>query len=164
EASLSPAHLQRLFKRITGISPRQYADACRLALLKARLKERRTVTMALYEAGYSSSSRLYERAAGQLGMTPRTYQRGGRTVTIRSCVTVSPLGRRPRGAGARGVGPVSRGARDGERGAGLRRESPAATIARDDAELRAWADELLAHLHGRQPHLDLPLDVRATAF
>src|SRR5690242_19118780 len=56
-ASLSPAHLQRLFKRLTGVSPRQYADACRLSLLKSRLRERPTVTTALYEAGYGSSSR-----------------------------------------------------------------------------------------------------------
>jgi AraC family transcriptional regulator of adaptative response/methylated-DNA-[protein]-cysteine methyltransferase len=163
-ASLSPAHLQRLFKRITGVSPRQYADACRLSLLKARLKERRTVTMALYEAGYGSSSRLYERAAGQLGMTPGTYRRGGRAVTIRYLVTDSPLGRLLLAATERGVCAVSLGDRDAELEAWLRREYPAATIARDDAELRAWVDELLAHLSGRQPHLDLPLDVRATAF
>src|SRR5271165_1575690 len=75
---LSPHHLQRLFKRITGISPRQYADACRVGVLKARLKERSTVITALFEAGYGSTSRLYERAAAQLGMTPATYKRGGK--------------------------------------------------------------------------------------
>src|SRR5262245_37837760 len=78
---LSGAHVQRTFKRLTGITPRQYADACRLDKLKSTLKDRRTVTMALYEAGYGSSSRLYERAAGQLGMTPATYRRGGRGAT-----------------------------------------------------------------------------------
>ena len=77
-AGISPAHLQRLFKRVTGITPREYADARRLGRLKSRLKERRTVTMALFEAGYGSTSRLYERASGQLGMTPAAYQRGGR--------------------------------------------------------------------------------------
>jgi AraC family transcriptional regulator of adaptative response/methylated-DNA-[protein]-cysteine methyltransferase len=164
QASLSPAHLQRLFKRITGVSPRQYADACRLALLKTRLKERRTVTMALYEAGYGSSSRLYERAATQLGMTPATYQHGGRAVTIRYLLTDSPLGRLLLAATERGVCAVCLGDRDADLEAALRREYPAATIARDDAELQAWAGELLEHLHGRQPHLDLPLDVRATAF
>ena len=93
ELSVSAAYLQRLFKRVTGITPRQYADACRLGLLKARLKERRTVTMALYEAGYGSSSRLYERAAQQLGMTPATYKRGGRGMCIRYTVAFCPLGR-----------------------------------------------------------------------
>jgi AraC family transcriptional regulator of adaptative response/methylated-DNA-[protein]-cysteine methyltransferase len=163
-ASLSPAHLQRLFKRITGVSPRQYADACRLALLKTRLKERRTVTMAMYEAGYGSSSRLYERAATQLGMTPATYQHGGRAVTIRYLLTDSPLGRLLLAATERGVCAVCLGDRDADLEAALRREYPAATIARDDAELEVWAGQLLEHLQGRQPHLALPLDVRATAF
>src|SRR5438876_4161426 len=91
-AGLSPAHFQRTFKRVTGITPRQYADACRLGRLKARLKDRRTVTMALYEVGYGSSSRLYERASAQLGMTPATYRRGGRAVGIRYTVAACPLG------------------------------------------------------------------------
>src|SRR5947209_13326100 len=69
-AGLSPAHLQRVFKRIVGVSPRQYADAHRLGRLKERLRKGDDVTTALYEAGYGSSSRLYERAASQLGMTP----------------------------------------------------------------------------------------------
>src|SRR5439155_17699349 len=93
ELTLSAAYLQRVFKRVTGITPRQYADACRLGRLKARLKERRTVTMALYEAGYGSSSRLYERAGGQLGMTPATYRHGGRATRIRYTLTDCPLGR-----------------------------------------------------------------------
>src|SRR5262245_43121063 len=91
QVGLSPAHLQRIFRRVTGITPRQYADACRLGRLKARLKTRRTVTMAMYEAGYGSSSRLYERAAEQLGMTPGTYRRGGRGMSVRYTVVGSPL-------------------------------------------------------------------------
>src|SRR5438309_3698319 len=75
QGGLSPAHLQRVFRRIMGITPRQYADACRLDRLKARLRDGRTetVTTALYEVGYGSSRGLYERASAQLGMTPGAY-------------------------------------------------------------------------------------------
>jgi AraC family transcriptional regulator of adaptative response/methylated-DNA-[protein]-cysteine methyltransferase len=163
-AGLSPCHLQRIFKRITGITPRQYVDACRLGRLKARLKERRTVTMALYEAGYGSSSRLYERASSQLGMTPAAYRRGGRAAQIRYTLLVCPLGRLLLAATPRGICAVYLGDADAGLEARLRREYPEAEVRRDDAGLNPWSDELLRHLDGRQPHLDLPLDVQATAF
>jgi AraC family transcriptional regulator of adaptative response/methylated-DNA-[protein]-cysteine methyltransferase len=162
-AGVSPAHLQRLFKRVTGISPRQYADACRLGVLKERLKERRTVTMALYEAGYGSSSRLYERAATQLGMTPATYGRGGRHTSIRYAVGDCPLGRLLLAATDRGICALYLGDRDGPLEEALGREFPAAERRREDG-LRDWLAQLLDHLEGRRPHLELPLDVQATAF
>src|SRR5262245_28796064 len=164
EAGLSPKHFQRVFKRITGVSPRQYVDACRLDRLKAGLKQRRTVTMAMMEAGYGSSSRLYERAASQLGMTPRAYQRGGLKVRVLYTLADCPLGRLLLAATERGVCAVSIGDRDRDLEKFLRREFPAATLERDDEVLRTWLEALLAHLAGAQPHLDLPLDVRATAF
>jgi AraC family transcriptional regulator of adaptative response/methylated-DNA-[protein]-cysteine methyltransferase len=164
QAGLSPQHLQRTFKRVTGISPRQYADACRLGRLKSRLRQRRTVTMALYEAGYGSSSRLYERASSQLGMTPATYQHGGRSMEIRYTLADCPLGRLLLAATERGVSAVYFGDRDAPLEAALAREYPAARISRDDGRIRPWLTELLNHLRGRQPHLDLPLDVQATAF
>jgi AraC family transcriptional regulator of adaptative response/methylated-DNA-[protein]-cysteine methyltransferase len=161
---VSAPHFQRIFKRVTGITPRQYADACRLDRLKARLKESRTVTMALFEAGYGSTSRLYERAAAQLGMTPATYQRGGRNMHIRYTIVDCPLGRLLLAGTERGVCAVYLGDGDGDLEAELQMEYPAAAIAREDMELRAWVNEVLRHLAGRQPHLDLPLDVQATAF
>jgi AraC family transcriptional regulator of adaptative response/methylated-DNA-[protein]-cysteine methyltransferase len=164
-AELSPAHLQRVFKRVTGLTPRQYADACRLGLLKERLKQRETVTVAMYEAGYGSSSRLYERAAGQLGMTPATYQRGGRAVRIAFTVADSPLGRLLLAATERGVCMVSLGDADAPLEAALFAEYPAAAgFDRDEERLRPWLDQLLEHLRGERPHIDLPLDVQATAF
>jgi AraC family transcriptional regulator of adaptative response/methylated-DNA-[protein]-cysteine methyltransferase len=78
----SPHHLQRVFKEKTGISPRQYAAARRVERLKGELKSGTDVTRATYAAGYGSSSRLYEGAAGELGMTPATYRRGGVGVAI----------------------------------------------------------------------------------
>src|SRR5438552_3459632 len=109
---VSPAHLQRVFKRITGITPRQYADACRLDQLKARLKTRSTVTMAMYEAGYGSSSRLYERASSQLGMTPATYRRGGPATRIHYTLARCPLGWLLLGATERGICAVRLGDED----------------------------------------------------
>ena len=164
QAGLSPHHLQRTFKRILGITPRQYADACRLDLLKARLKDRRTVTMALYEAGYGSSSRLYERASSHLGMTPATYQRGGRAVHIRYTLADCPLGRLLLAATERGVCALYLGDGDAPLESALAKEYPAARVERDDGGLTPWLGELLEHLRGRRPHLDLPLDVQATAF
>jgi AraC family transcriptional regulator of adaptative response/methylated-DNA-[protein]-cysteine methyltransferase len=164
QAGLSPFHFQRLFKQIAGITPRQYVDACRLGVLKSRLKERRTVTMAMIEAGYGSSSRLYERASSQLGMTPATYQRGGPATTIRYTVAACPLGRLLLAGTERGICAVYLGDSDAQLEAELMKEFSAADVQREDTELNSWVSAILDHLNGRQPHLDLPLDVRATAF
>jgi AraC family transcriptional regulator, regulatory protein of adaptative response / methylated-DNA-[protein]-cysteine methyltransferase len=168
---LSPYHLQRTFKRIMGITPRQYAEACRMGRLKARLKEGDDVTTALYEAGYGSSSRLYEQAPARLGMTPATYRRGGLGAQIGYAITDSPLGRLLVAATERGICFVSLGDDDTALDTALRHEYPAAEIARDTADasaggpgLHAWVGAILGHLRGQQPHLDLPVDVRATAF
>ncbi len=163
-AELSPQHFQRLFKRVTGVTPRQYADACRLGTLKRRLRQRRTVTAAMYEAGYSSSSRLYERASAQLGMTPATYRNGGRQTAVRYTIVPCALGRLLLAATERGICAVSLGNRDADMEAFLADEFPAAERTRDDTALADWVSEVVRHLAGEQPHLDLPLDVRATAF
>jgi AraC family transcriptional regulator of adaptative response/methylated-DNA-[protein]-cysteine methyltransferase len=166
QAKLSPAHLQRVFRRVMGITPRQYADACRLGQLKERLRDERTatVTTALYEVGYGSSRGLYERAPAQLGMTPGAYRRGGKGLSLRFTLADCPLGRLLLAATERGVSAVYLGDRDTELEAALRKEYPAATVSRDDHTLRAWLEELLEHLRGQLPHLALPLDVQATAF
>ena len=165
-AGVSAPHLQRVFKRITGITPRQYADACRLGRLKERLREGRAqnVTTALYEVGYGSSRGLYERASAQLGMTPGAYRRGGRGMRLRYTLADCPLGRLLLAATERGVSAVYLGDRDAPLEKALRREYPAASIDRDDETLRGWLGELLEHLRGQRPHLALPLDVQATAF
>jgi AraC family transcriptional regulator of adaptative response/methylated-DNA-[protein]-cysteine methyltransferase len=161
---LSPHHFQRIFTRVMGISPRAYADARRLGRVKARLKAGDGVAGALYEAGYGSSSRLYERANGQLGMTPATYRRGGQGAAIRYTIARSPLGRLLVAATEKGVCMVCLGDRDDELEDELRREFPAAEIRRDNPALGTWVAALLRHLDGHEPRLELPLDVRATAF
>jgi AraC family transcriptional regulator of adaptative response/methylated-DNA-[protein]-cysteine methyltransferase len=156
--------MQRTFKRVLGITPRQYAEARRLDAFKARLREGQAVSEALYEAGYGSSSRLYERAPAQMGMTPTAYRQGGAGMQIRYSIVDCALGRLLVAATTRGLCMVSLGDSDSNLEAALWREYPAAAIARDDEALHAWLHELLRHLAGQQPHLDLPLDVQATAF
>ncbi len=164
--NMSPYHLQRVFKRIMGITPRQYAEARRLDQLKEQLKEGESVTKALYEVGYSSSSRLYERTPVQLGMTPTTYRRGGPGMHINYSIVDSPLGRLLVAATEKGVCGVCIGEADTVLESALHLEYPRADI-QHDAEgtgLHQWVEALVMHLNGQQPHLDLPVDVQATAF
>jgi len=163
-AATTPHRLLRAFRAVLGLTPRQYRDERRLARFKTQLKERKKVSPALYEAGYGSTSRVYERAHAQLGMTPATYGRGGAGTRIAFAVVPCALGRLLVAATARGICRVAIGDDAAALERGLRAEFPAATIARDDDTLRSWVAEITAHLDGRQPHLDVPVDVRATAF
>jgi AraC family transcriptional regulator of adaptative response/methylated-DNA-[protein]-cysteine methyltransferase len=160
----SPYHLQRNFKRLVGISPREYADACRLTRIKRELRGRKSVTDATLDAGYGSSSRFYERGVPKLGMTPSTYRRGAAGVRIRFTTVDSPVGRLLVAATPRGICSVAMAASDNELRAALGREYPKAEIVRDRGALAAWTRQILAHLEGRRPRLDLPLDIQATAF
>ncbi len=164
QVGVSPHHLQRTFKRVMGISPRQFADARRLGRFKAGLRRGEPIAGAMYEAGYGSSSRLYERAPGQLGMTPATYAKGGRGARIRFGIVDSSLGRLLVGATERGVCAVYLWDEDKELVAVLRDEYPHAEIAHDAEGVGRWADALVRHLAGAEPRLELPLDIRATAF
>lgn len=87
EFGISPSHLQRTFKTIVGISPREYAQTCRVNKFKESVKNSGDVTTAMYDAGFNSSSRLYEKAAEEFGMTPATYARGGAgaAISLRDC-------------------------------------------------------------------------------
>jgi len=163
----SPYHLQRNFKRLVGVSPREYAEACRLGRVKRSLRHADEVTGAMFDAGYGSSSRFYERAAPKLGMAPSIYKRGGTGMHIQYTIVDSPngaLGRLLVAATSRGVCAVAMGSSDAGLTRGLSREYPAATIAPDAGRLAQWANAIVAHLAGRAPRLDLPLDVQATAF
>lgn len=161
---LSRFHFQRAFTQVVGISPRAFADACRLGQVKTALKRGERVTPALYDAGYGSSSRLYERAGAALGMTPATYRKGAPGVAIDFTIAESPLGRLLLAATARGVCRVMIGEKDTSLERDLRQEYPHATVRRHDRILSAQVRTLLEHLRGRSPHVELPLDVRATAF
>jgi AraC family transcriptional regulator of adaptative response/methylated-DNA-[protein]-cysteine methyltransferase len=161
---LSPYHLQRTFKRIIGMTPRQYAESCRLGHLKTQLQSGEAVTRALYNAGYRSSSSMYERAPLQLGMTPTAYRQGGKGMQIRYAIVASPLGWVLVAATERGVAAARFGDSAAALEAELVQEYPAAEIKRDEASIRPWVTPLLHHLQGHPAPLTVPLDVQATAF
>ena len=163
-AGCSPHHLQRVFKEKTGISPRQYAAARRVERLKSELKSGADVTRATYAAGYGSSSRLYEGAAAELGMTPATYRRGGDGVAIDYSVAATPLGWLLVARTEKGICAVRLGDDPTDLENGLGAEHPRSRIARDDAALQPVVDQIVKSVTGNAPHLDLPLDIQATSF
>src|SRR5437016_10402483 len=157
--------LARAFKRILGITPRAYAEARRVTRFKQELKRRKHVSPALYEAGYSSTSRVYEHAHEQLGMTPATYARGGAGIGIAYVTVPTSLGRLLVAATERGVSRVALGDNAAALEAELIAEFPAARVVQDKSgKLHGWVAAILAYLDGAEPDLDLPLDIRATAF
>jgi AraC family transcriptional regulator of adaptative response/methylated-DNA-[protein]-cysteine methyltransferase len=160
----SPFHLQRRFKAALGITPREYADSCRLRLLKRNLQGGDNVTRAMYAAGYGSSSRLYEKTASQLGMTPDKYRRGAVAAVIRYTCADSPLGRMLIAATERGICAIQFARSDGELIEGLKREFPFAARKSDDGGLQEWVAALLSQMTGKELNAALPLDIRATAF
>jgi AraC family transcriptional regulator of adaptative response/methylated-DNA-[protein]-cysteine methyltransferase len=161
---VSRYYLQREFKKIVGVSPRQYAVAHRIKQFKSRVKEGESVIDAMNEAGYGSSSRLYEQTNAELGMTPASYARGGAGASINFTVAACELGRILVAATSRGLCAVRLGDSDAELEATLRTEFPGAEISCDPQALGAYVEAILQHLAGRQTSLALPLDVRATAF
>ena len=164
ELEISPSHLHRTFKTAIGISPREYAQARRAGKFKANVKKNGDVTTAMYDAGYNSSSRLYEKAAEEFGMTPATYARGGAGAAIFYTIAECSLGKLLIAATAKGICAVSLGDSDAELEQSLFAEFPKAEIAPDDLDLKKYVEEILEHLNGNAAPLDLPTDVQATAF
>jgi AraC family transcriptional regulator of adaptative response/methylated-DNA-[protein]-cysteine methyltransferase len=164
QVGVSAFYLQRLFKRATGLSPREYQAARRSQQVKSRLRAGADVTTSLYDAGYGSPSRLYEVADQQLGMTPATYGKGGAGECIAFTVGDSALGKMLVAATQRGLCAVSFGDDAGVLERELRDEFHAAAIRRDDAALRDFVASIVAGVAAQKTLFDLPLDIRATAF
>ena len=168
EAGVSRFHLQRSFKAAVGVTPKQYAEACRLRSLKQSLREGGDVLGAVFAAGFGSSSRVYERVDTRLGMTPSEYRKGGASIEITHATVGTSLGLLMIGATDRGLCFVQFGDSAEKLEAELRREYPAAAIAAmrepRPEPFREWIAALEEHLRGSRPRLELPVDLRATAF
>jgi len=168
EAQLSPAHLQRAFKAVIGVSPKVYQDGARLRLLKDGLKSGKSVLAAITDAGFQSTSRVYGQATRELGMTPSLYRRGGEGETITHASRLTSLGFLGVAATARGVCFAEFGDTEAELLERLRAEFPRAELTpstqANSAELDAWIESLDAHIARDAPRPDLPLDLRGTAF
>ena len=164
ELDVSSFHLQRTFKGIMGITPSQYAEECRINRFRKSARNGDAITQAIYDAGYGSSSRLYEGAASQLGMTPATYGKGGRGAVIRYATVNCHLGQLLVAATSKGVCSVKIGDAKEQLVADLSNEFPAAEINADQKSLRSWLEMVIDYVSHKTPHIDLPLDIQATAF
>src|SRR5215475_5445890 len=160
----SPFHFQRLFKRMLGISPRQYQQGRRAGKFRQALLSQGRVTEAIYEAGYSSSSRAYESIPAQLGMTPSAFRKGGEGVEIHYTVISTELGKLLVATTARGVCAVRFGESDAALLRELKHDFAAAEIKRDDTGLKPVASQIKDLLKGSSAPLNIPLDLRGTAF
>jgi AraC family transcriptional regulator of adaptative response/methylated-DNA-[protein]-cysteine methyltransferase len=161
---VSPFYFQRLFKRVLGISPREYQQARRAGKFKKALLTESRITDAVYEAGYASSSRAYETASARLGMTPSTFRRKGEGVAIRYTVVPTELGKLLIASTPRGICSVQFGASADALVSDLRREFPAATIEQDRAGLQETAAKLSEFVGGNRVSINVPLDIQGTAF
>ena len=167
-AGLSPFHFQRSFKAVLGLTPRQYLEACRLRTLRKELRAGEGILQSIFASGFGSASRVYERVDTRLGMTPAEYRGGGQGVAISHVTIATGFGLLLIGATDRGICFVQFGESQQALTAALRTEYPNASIAALEKpwphHLAAWAKAIDEHLRGNQPHIDLPLDIRATAF
>lgn len=156
--------LRRAFRQVTGLAPRELAEALRVKRFKSLLRAGRKITDALYETGYGSSSRVYERSNAQLGMTPATYRKGGKGMKIEYTIAKSPLGNVLVAATERGVSAVYLGDTRSKLVAELREEYPQAEISPAAGGVQRWVREIVQRIEGKPAQLDLPLDLQATAF
>jgi len=164
ELELSPAYFQRTFKELVGVSPKKYKETRRMERFKNEVKEGRDVTDAMYEAGYGSSSRLYETASEKLGMTPAVYKKGGQGMAIKYVVADSELGKILVARTKRGICSVTFGDSREDLIKDLKQEFPKAEIERGGDDLRSAVDAIIKYLAGKNKRLVLPLDLQATAF
>jgi AraC family transcriptional regulator of adaptative response/methylated-DNA-[protein]-cysteine methyltransferase len=165
KSGFDPTHLQKVFKRVTGVTPRQYIEARRLSAFKLELRvNRRDVTNATYEVGYGSSSRVYERAAEHIGMTPATYRKGAPGVHIRYAIGDCSLGRILLAATDKGICCVKVGDSDSMLLKEFYAEFPKAEVAREQDSLGNWLRALISEVEGKSETIALPVDIQLTAF
>lgn len=156
--------LRRAFQQVTGLAPRDLADALRLKRFKNLLRAGKNITDALYETGYGSSSRVYERSDAQLGMTPAAYQKGGKGMKLEYTIAKSPMGKVLVAATEKGVSAVYLGEAEQKLIGELRAEYPQAEIAPAKETCQRWVEEIVRQIEGKPASVELPLDVQGTAF
>ena len=161
---ISRYHLHRVFKSITGVTPKAYADAHRADRVRAELPKRATVTDAIYEAGFNSNGRFYAHSAQTLGMQPRDYRTGGSGASIRFAVGQCSLGSILVAATERGVCAITLGDDPDALVRDLQDRFPSATLTGGDAAFERWVATVVGFVEAPRLGLDLPLDVRGTAF
>ena len=162
--TVSPDVLRRAFSRVLWVTPRQYADSLRRERLREGLRSGDDVTLALFAAGYGSTSRLYESAHDHLGMTPASYRAGGAGATVVYTIVPSSLGHLLVAFTERGLCQISLGDTERDVEDDLHREFHAATMQRDDEGMRDVVAEVLHRIDGCAPAAGMPIDVRGTAF
>ena len=163
-ACISRFHFHRVFKQITGVTPRDYARSHRLGRLGEKLDAGQPIASSIYASGFGSSSRAYEAAPAALGMTPGTRRRGGSGETIRFVTVATPLGWALVAATERGICMTALGDDRDSLVEALRQRFPAAAVIAEDAGLKEWADRIVRFITAPDQNLDLPLDIRGTAF
>lgn len=163
-AHMGATHLQRRFAAAYGLSPRAYAEAQRIALLKRELRNGSGVTDAIYGAGFGAASRVYEKAGRWLGMTPADYRRGAEGLTLTVAIRRTAMGSTLVAESSRGVAALLFGNTEKAMLEELRDEFPAARIDRDDTAGKAAFAALEAMLAGKEPPKSLRLDLRGTPF
>lgn len=156
--------LRRAFRQQTGLSPKELTSALRLRKFKKLLRDGNSIADALYATGYGSTSRVYERSDAQLGMTPATYQKGGKGMRIKYTTTKSSLGEVLVAATERGVSAVYLGDASAKLASELREEYPRAEITAEKGAFSEWVEEIVDRVEGNAPRRELPLDLQATAF
>lgn len=161
---ISPFHLQRVFKKALGITPRNYADAHRQLRFKKALRAGDEIALATYDAGYGSSSRLYEKSSHFLGMTPKAYKELGKGEKVHYSVIKCPLGFLILAATQRGICAVRIGDSRKALVDGLKSEFKNADISEANSVLSEWSQKLIKYLAGTTPWPKLPYDIKTTAF
>ena len=169
-AGFNPEYLQKMFKSVVGLTPRQYIEACRLDSFKKKLRNKngKSVTEAIFEAGFSAPSRVYERVNNRLGMTPAQYSRGGKNLSISYTIVPSQFGLIMMAATDRGLCSVQLGNSKNVMVKALNHEYPEASIEElkkpYSGQFKLWLTALSDHLKGIKRDLDLPMDIQGSTF
>jgi AraC family transcriptional regulator of adaptative response/methylated-DNA-[protein]-cysteine methyltransferase len=161
---LSPGYFHRLFKTATGLTPKNYAAAHRAKLVREGLASGNSVTEAIYHAGFNSSGRFYEKSTDMLGMTPSQYRTGGANEEIRFAVGQTTLGAILVASSARGVAAILLADDPNELVRNLQDRFPKAHLIGADRDYEALVARVVGFVELPRIGLDLPLDVRGTAF